>query len=97
MTSEGTGSVTYTITYTGTPTTTREPESEKTPSVIPALKTENTGESSSPGFNWLWVACGALLLLALVFGIILIIVIRKRGAHEANYYGMEDTRYEEQN
>ncbi len=102
----GIGSITYTLTYTGTPTVAAEPEPTpvteqeekpaRAPAVTPNADTENVKEHSAPGFNWLWIAGGALLLLVLALAIILIIVVRKHGAHEEKYYEMEDDRYEDQ-
>ena len=111
VTSEGIGSITYTLTYTGTPIASQEPEPtptptpavaeeiepERAPAITKAIEPEDSGEHTAHGFNWLWIVCGVAVLLALAFGVILIIVIRKRGDHEAKYYETEDTRYEDQN
>ena len=104
VTSEGISSITYTLTYTGTPTvpsertpiSEQEPKPDRMPAITSAPETETTNERSSQDFPWLWIVCGVLLLAALAFGIILITVIRKHGKHEANYYEMEDNRYEDQ-
>ena len=74
-----------------------EIEAERAPAITKAIEPEDSGEHTAHGFNWLWIVCGIAVLLALAFGVILIIVIRKRGDHEAKYYETEDTRYEDQN
>ena len=111
VTSEGIGSTTYPLTYTGTPIAPQEPEPtptptpaaveeiepERAPAITKTIEPEDSGEHTAHGFNWLWIVCGVAVLLALAFGVILIIVIRKHGDHEAKYYETEDTRYEDQN
>ena len=107
VTSEGIGSITYTITYTGTPTSlvdrtsTSEPgqeskqeqETVRAPTITPVPETETASDGFLHGFNWLWIAGGALLLIVLIVGILLIRVLRRHGEHEPKYYETEDNRY----
>ena len=109
VTSEGIGSITYTLTYTGMPIIPPEPEPTPTPTQFPVQEEEpervsTVVQSTKPDdidgraeeSNWLWIACGVLLALALAFGIILITVIRKQGNHEAKYYETATNHYEDQ-
>ena len=113
ITSSGIGSITYTLTYTGTeivpetpePTPTPEPEPEPVPVTHePGLETDNQDNplrqvDSQRSFVpvWVWIAGGALLLVLIAFGVVLIIVVRKQGAHEQRYYETEGHEYEDRN
>ena len=80
------------------PESTAESPIESVVEPAPVVKEPDTRQNEGEETNipiWMWITGGALLLI-IAFGVILIIVVRKRGAHELRYYETEERDYHDE-